>query len=262
MTCSQIEEMLALYADHELPEKRQQMVTAHLQACTECSLAAAEYRDLHGLMRDFAPPVFDEEVYAQIRKNVWQQIESQPQTRTVFESIATWFRPRFAWAAASALMIAVAFVGLYFIVNEFSVRPAVIVDVPRVVTPAFGPAPETQSGVSLHPDKGPLPPRQVIVPKRPRQPDRMVAPDRGDALVAYSPDAGVAAVQQNTGATAASETLAPQSPDPPVIGTGDLGSKDQDKTLRMEIQTKNPNIRIIWFSQREPKPLTTPAKGI
>jgi len=34
-----------------------------------------------------------------------------------------------------------------------------------------------------------------------------------------------------------------------------------EKALRLEIQTKDPNIRIIWFTQREPKPALPNSKG-
>ena len=247
MNCAQIEELLPLYAGHDLSTRREQTVTAHLQTCAGCSLAAAEYRDMHGLMRDFASPVFGEEVYAEIRKNVWERIESQPQAASIFESIAAWFQPRLAWAAATALMIIVSFVGLYFVVKEFKVQPVVIVEVPKVV-PAFAPAPEVRGGVSSHPDEGTLKQRQANVPKRLRKPDRMVAPDRGNSLVAFSPDVETTTIQASA----------------PIVGTDnlDLAAPISDKTLRMEIQTRNPNIRIIWFSQREPKPVTVNSKGI
>jgi len=236
MNCSQMEELLPLYAGHDLSTRREQTVTAHLQTCEGCSLAAAEYRDMHGLMRDFASPVFGEEVYAEIRKNVRERIESQPQAASILESIAAWFQPRLAWAGATALMIIVSFVGLYFVVKEFNVQPVVIVAVPKV-GPAFGPAAEVQGGVSSHPDKGTLKQRQANVPKRLRRPDRMVAPDRGNSLVTYSPDVEATTMQSSS----------------PIIGTDNLDTAARDpKPLRMEIQTKDPNIRIIWFLSESP----------
>ena len=258
MNCTQVEELLSLYAGHDLAETREQLVTAHLQSCAACSLAVAEYRDTRGLMQDFSPAVFDDDVYAEIRQNVWKQIEKQPQSRARLEWIGVWFQPRLGWAAATALMITISFVGLYFIVKEFTVRPTVIADVPRTVVPAVGPVPETHDGAPLIPGEGP-PQRQVNMPRRQRKPDRMVAPDRGNSLAAYSPDAQVKTMQKQTGAppsrlpTRASETLAFQSSSAPTIGTENLDSAARDqKTLRMEIQTKDPNIRIIWFLSESP----------
>jgi hypothetical protein len=248
MNCKQVNKLLPLYAGHDLAKSREHLVTAHLQTCATCSLAAAAYRDARELMHDFAQPVFGDEVYAEIRKTVWQQIERKPKGRSIFESITVWFGPQFAWAAAAVLMITISIVGLYFINREFTVRPTGIVDIPRTIVPAIGPVPERQAGAPLIPGEGPPNRRLANMPKRQRRPDRMVAPDRGNSLVAYSPDAEGPTVQSSS----------------PVVGTDnrDFAAPGADKTLRMEIQTKNPNIRIIWFSQREPKPLTTPSKGI
>jgi hypothetical protein len=247
MNCTQVNELLPLYAGHDLAKSREHLVTAHLQTCATCSLAAAAYRDARELMQDFAPPVFGDEVYAEIRRTVWQQVERKPKWRSIFESVTVWFEPQLAWAAAAVLMVTVSIVGLYFINREFTV-PTGIVDIPKTIVPTIGPAPERQGDALLVSGEG-LPSRRLAnMPKRQRRPDRMVAPDRGNSLVAYSPDAEVTTVQSSS----------------PVVGTDnrDFAAPNADKTLRMEIQTKNPNIRIIWFSQREPKPLTTPSKGI
>jgi hypothetical protein len=90
----------------------------------------------------------------------------------------------------------------------------------------------------------------------------MTTPDRGNALVAYSPDAQMT-VQQKTGAQPsrlpirASEALALQS-----ANNLDLAPRGSEKALRMEIQTRNPNIRIIWFAASEAKPGAVHSKGI
>ncbi|HEX3086042.1 MAG TPA: zf-HC2 domain-containing protein [Pyrinomonadaceae bacterium] len=248
MNCKQIEELLPLYAGHDLSQRREQLVTAHLQSCTACSLAAAGYHDARELMRDFAPPVFGDEVYAEIRKNVWQRIERKPPPPSIFESIAVWFQPRFVWTASvAALLITISAGGLYFIVKESTVRPANVVSIPKPVTPDAGPPRETRGGVPLTPGEGSPKQRQANMPKR--QPDRIATHDRGNALVAYSPDAQTT-VQKKTGAQPsrlpirASKTLALQSAD-----DLDLAPRGSEKALRMEIQTRNPNIRIIWFAQ-------------
>jgi hypothetical protein len=45
--------------------------------------------------------------------------------------------------------------------------------------------------------------------------------------------------------------------------TGETSDNDSKNTLRMEIQTNNPNIRIIWFSQKAAAGRVSPtSKGI
>lgn len=245
MNCSQIEKLLPLYASHDLPERREQTVTAHLESCEACSLAAAEYRDVQGLMRDFAPPVFGDEVYAQVRKNVWDRIEKQSQRRSVLVSISVWFQPGFAWAAA-ALMIVGSFVGLYLVFKDFNAHRPFIADIPSIVLPEIGQLPETHSGFESAPGEGSRNQRQANVPIRKRRSDRTASQESGNSVVASLPDEVITA-----------------PPVAPVIRTNNLDSAaGAERPLRMEIQTSNPNIRIIWFSQREPKPRTTPSKGI
>lgn len=240
MKCTQIQELLPLYAGHDLDERHEQLVTAHLQTCATCSLAADGYREARELMHDFAPPVFGDEIYAEIRKNVWKRIENESPARSLFESMAVWFQPRFAWTAAAAVMITISLVTLYFVVKEFDVRPVNVVSVPRIVTPAMGPPPETRDGGPLIPGEGPRKQRQADRTKRQRKPDRIMAPDSGNSLVAYLPDAQVPTMQN-------------QSFSAPTAGTENLDSAAYDqKTLRMEIQTKDPNIRIIWFLSESP----------
>src|SRR4030095_6553534 len=130
MNCAKIQELLPLYAGHDLARAREQLVAAHLQSCAPCSLALDEYREVREQMRDFAPPVFSDEVFSEIRNNVWERIESQPRTQSLFESVAVWFQPRLVWAAA-ALLITISTVGLYLVFKESAVRPTVVVDVPE-----------------------------------------------------------------------------------------------------------------------------------
>src|SRR5436189_1019853 len=96
MNCSQIEKFLPLYAGHDLSARREQLIAAHLKSCGACAGAATEYREARDLIHSFTPPAFSDELYAEIRKSVWQQIEREPRVPSLFERVAAWFQPRFA----------------------------------------------------------------------------------------------------------------------------------------------------------------------
>lgn len=243
MNCREIEKFLPLYAGHDLNARRQQLITAHLQSCTACSVAAAEYRDARNLLHDFEPPAFSDEVYAEIRKRVWQQIEVESRGPSLFAAIAAWFQPRLVWTAA-ALLVTLSVVGVYFTAKRFNVGPDEFANVPKTVLQPRNRAGETiVAGVS-NPDKGTNGPRRADISRRPRKPGRMVAPDQTGSVAAYSPEAQVIKIESSS----------------PIVGKEnlDLGSP---ATLRMELQTKDPNIRIIWFTQRDSKPVAH-SKGI
>jgi hypothetical protein len=246
MNCTQIEKLLPLYAGHDLSGRREQLIAEHLQSCAACSNIAAEYRETRDLMPDFMPPVFNEEAYAEIRKGVWERIETESRAPSLFEAIAACYQPRFILTAAAALLIAVSVVGVYFLNKRSAVRSDAVASVPlTALTP--GPTAGEKPGSGLpRSNEGITEQRQADV-KRQRKPDRKVAPDRGDSLVAYSPDAQAATNESSSPITDADNL--------------DLSARDSSKSLRMEIQTRDPNIRIIWFTQRDPKPVAH-SKGI
>jgi hypothetical protein len=236
MNCKQVEKLMPLYAGRDLGERDAQLVDAHVQSCQSCAATAAEFRETRQLLQEFSSPAFSQDVYAGIRQNVWRQIESDSR-RSLFESMASWFRPRIVWTAAAAMLfLAISAAGIYFVVKGFNVRTEVLVNKPKpAVEQAHGS--EEPGSVAAGPREEIPRRRRVNMPKRASKPGHTWAPDRNDSVVAYSPHA--------------QGTMIESSPASPVIGTNDpdIAVRDSEKTLRMEIQTRNPNIRIIWFSQ-------------
>jgi hypothetical protein len=236
MNCIKVEKLLPLYAGHDLSGRRERLIAAHLRSCTACSVAAAEYREAREIILRFTPPAFSSELYADIRKSVWQQIETESRVPTFFETIAAWFQPRFVWTAAAALLVILSVVGAYFSARRFTGRPEAIANIPGTVQQPQNKLGETVAGFS-NANKRTTESHQVNIPARQRKPGRMVVPDQAGSVAAYSPDAQVTKIESSS----------------PIIGTEnlDLGSGTSAGTLRMEIQTRDPNIRIIWFTQRD-----------
>lgn len=249
MKCKQVEELLPLYAGRDLDERSEQRVSAHVETCAKCAGAAAEYRESRQLLQEFAPPAFSDNVYAGIRQGVWREIETESKVQPLSEIIAGWFRPRFVWAAASVVLIAITALGVYFIANR-STQPQPLAGNPPKVSPspenkqlAEQPGSDKLAAAPSTPGKRRiLEQRQANDRQHRRRLDRNWALDRANTLAVNSPDAKVKKVET-----------------PATVG---VVTAESEKTLRMEIQTKNPNIRIIWFSQRESKPISPHSKGI
>lgn len=252
MNCKQVENLLPLYASRDLDAGRERLVAAHVQACNECHSAVDEYRETRLLLQEFGPPAFSEDVYAEIRQNVWREIEAKSASPSGSEVIAGWFRPRLTWAVATALLIAVSVLGIYLIGNRWTARQPVAVSGPEKnpteSNQQAGATPEAVATSSPSPGgEGMNGPRQVGIRDPERRRDRRRAPDRADALVAKAPDARpVKVVSPATNNSAESDSLP---------------ARDSSKALRMEIQTKDPNIRIIWFAQQDTKPTSPNSKG-
>jgi hypothetical protein len=248
MNCNQIEELLALYAGHDLDERREQQVATHLQTCTACTVASADYREARELLRGLTPPAVSDDVYSEIRNNVWRRIEAES-SPSLFQSMAVWFRPQFVWAtAAAALLITVSALGIYLVAKRSSIQPEAVVTKPKEAIQQQAPPGERRASGPSNPQSEIPQPRQASVPKRRGKPDHVGAPERADSFVAPSPDTQIVRTQLSS----------------PIIGRddSDFAVPKSEKSLRMEIQTKNPNIRIIWFAQRDPKPVAGHTKGI
>ena len=242
MNCKQLDELLPLYAGRDLDEKRARLVSEHIQICSTCAQVAGGYRDAVELAQHFAPPVFSENVYASVRRQVMQQIEDEPTAPWLAQMFGRWFQPRMAWAAAGALIIVFGFFAFYLVINRMAeVQPVV----------------NKQPGVSLPEQTAEFTPSRPTEAADPEK--KKPAEDERKHLVSRRPLRMVKKVDIQL----RTASVSPKLRDPEA--TNSLPSVDAapgESPLRVEIQTKNPNIRIIWFSQSTSKPALPNSKGI
>lgn len=246
MNCQQIDDLLPLYAGRDLDEKRARSVSEHLQVCSACTRVADEYRETLGLTQQFTPPVFTDNAYASMRRQVMQQIETEPAAPLLSQLFATWFRPRMVWAAAGALIIAFGFFALYLVVNRGAdVRPVAGNN-------------STVNGTEQKPESMATPriTEPVNTPNQVKPAD--VKRRRIHSFVNRSPLVAATAPNSSRAANNSAKLRGPEA-------TNNLPAIDavpEKSPLRVEMQTKDPNIRIIWFSQPNTKPAALNSKGI
>lgn len=249
MNCKQVQELLPLYVSRDLEEKSAQLIQAHVQTCAACAASGDEYRETRHLLEEFAPPVFAEAVYNGIRQNVLREIRQgtlEP-SKALPQFVASLFPRRLTWALAAVLLLAVAFSAVYFIGN----RKGTVTNDQRLA----------DSGSGSGRPAAPPPKEQAQHPAAKPRPERVPAPglaggthqfERRKNDVANKPAPSVAVkARDNTQliAEAARNSNDPAHPD--VVPVSD--PTKTEKALRVEIQTKDPNIRIIWFSAQPTK---------
>jgi len=247
MNCKHVQELLPLYVGRDLAEKSAQMVTAHVQSCAECAGSADEYRETRQLLQQFAPPPVSEAVYAGIRQRVLRGIEKEPTAPGLARLLDDLFRPRLRWAVATALLLAVCVSAFYYVANRANDR---------------------RTGQQLAESGGTV--------ERPTSPSRK----ERDGLQPASADQNRGPVQGLTGRTRPSQRRkgagAHERTRPGTLNTAEtramtaeafpkvdgLAEPDAvpsldpiapEKTLRVEMQTNDPNIRIIWFTPQPTK---------
>ena len=249
MNCKDVQELLPLYVGRDLEERRAKLVMAHAQSCTECAGSVDEYRETRELLQQFAPPPFSEDVYAGIRQRVLHDIGREApapglpqQLSRLLEGL---FRPRLRWAVATALLVAVFVLAFYFIGNRANERRDVreLADSSSKVGPT---SPSIKEDVHTPPstvkNKGPVP---VLdgTHQPPRRKSRGATDDRTSSVAVNKPDTRSTNVQTSPDANNLTEPDAFPAQEP----------ASSEKTLRVEMQTKDPNIRIIWFTPQPTK---------
>ena len=252
MNCQQIQDSIPLYVGSDLEESRARLVAAHVQTCETCSDVAREYRETRQLIQTFVPPPFTDDFYAAMRQGVWQNLEKKSPGPAFSSIIADLFRPRLAWAVATAGLIAVSVVGIYMIGHR-SVPAPVVSHQPSTTHTTQDDQPTTSSqndassvrASALNGSKS----RPANVPPFHSRRKRSTIHDR----VNLTPMPTVAAVSP------AAISAPPSSDSRRPNGSS---SEALQAPLRMEIQTKNPNIRIIWFASRDAKSPAPNSKGI
>lgn len=247
MNCNQVESLLPLYAGHDLDARTEGRISMHLQSCAACTHAAAEYRDTRQLLENFAPPDFSEGTFAGMRQAVWRQIETESTAPSFSGLIGAWFRPRLGWAVVTAVLLVVFALGIYFMSDRRSGRLPVAIN-PQKMDAGNGQPKQSLPAFSLTASRGNN--SQRLSDQRPPQKrmPRTKVRDRTNSVAMIAPSASPA---QSTISTPNGS-----------IPRGAAVNSDTQKTLRMEIQTKNPNIRIIWLAPREAKSPTSNSRGI
>lgn len=237
MNCKRVQELLPLFAGRDLEDGRAQQVAAHVQTCAHCAGAADEYRETRQMLQQFSPPPFSEGVYAAMRQRVLREIAAESTAPTFSQLLAGMFRPRLTWAVAGALLITLAMFAILFLGHRQAERQQI-----------------ARGSTTTSREQTNAPDKRVTAPSPARDGDkghlaggeprrhyfRNRVADRPDAVALNAPDT------RSTVSEAVANVDNSASP-------GSPSTRDLEKTLRVELQTKDPNIRIIWFSHPDGK---------
>ncbi|MCA1630572.1 MAG: zf-HC2 domain-containing protein [Acidobacteria bacterium] len=245
MNCERAAALLPLYAAGDLGGARGDEVEAHVAACGDCRKVAGEFRESRALLFEaFETPEFGAEFYANIRGSVLEKIsrDREPSTPSF---VAALFGRRAAYATAFAVALFVLALALQHFrggVRETTTPLASggqIADAPQQEQRRGSEAPSQQNAEKNEPT--PNPTRTAAAPRR--ESTRRAAPDRRrePVLNTVAHDDESATVAQATpsvdGTRGASESASPATAAPEVS--------------RIEIQTADPSIRIIWLAPRK-----------
>jgi hypothetical protein len=257
MNCRKAEQLIPLFVETDLDAAEMQQVTAHVETCPSCRGLVAEFQASQTFLRAVALPAFDEAMLTEMRSVVMQSV-GQPATRPAF---VEWLQPIWTWkfAVAAAVILLVAGVaisryGAKTIDNQVAGKPkeaksasAAVGEKIEAKLPPAAQQPQPRMGRKKIPQGGVSASERNPGNDATKQPSPVRATDV-DNQIAAAPIAPSANIIR-----ADSFTLPPAN-----VTTNVEKSAPEPEMLRMEFQTADPNIRIIWLTPKEPT-RTTPA---
>jgi putative zinc finger protein len=225
MDCRRIEKLIPLYVECDLEGDESGRVSAHLETCDSCNTLVAEYEASQSWLRLNTLPDFDDAMLDDMKRGVMRGID-EARERPSFFGFFTWpLMPGRAFAAVAALLIIFAVFALYIYSGRSS---AVSKDSPlaeETFKPEDMPAPK---------DLKQAPGASPVASNRNRK--RYLIKTTGRNRPGERPKFD-RVIRTQTDSTVAQKTA-------------DVPTETEEMT-RIEIQTGDPDIRIIWFSPKE-----------
>ena len=240
MNCRRIEEIIPLYVEGDLEIDRAELVSAHLKSCDACSRLAGGFNASQEWLRSYVPPAFDSAFFDGLRNGVLARIDNEKARPSFFQLIAA----RWRWEAvltAAALMVAIG--GLIF--YAYHRGPGTTNrEIVRVQTPPEVPA---HHGPENHGDEDP----QRVAQAAPKHRHSSLRDAVAKAIEPADPESifglpweienSTASEVEGNSVTQADSTQTETQPSEEVEPT-------RESMTRIEIQTSDPTIRIIWFA--------------
>lgn len=235
MNCRRVENLIPLYVEGDLAIGIADRLAAHLEWCGRCNWLADEYKESQSWLRSSEPPEFDEAALNGLKAGVLKRIEETSARPSLLASLIQQWSRRQVFALSAAMLIIFGVVVFYVHQARMNVRPLVIEAVKQ--------APDTESAPSYEPGQTPVTGAAPGADLSKRHHAKIRA-RAATPIILEQPFEPPLVSQANR--PEESET-APAEP------TGKLpgDANHPPELLRIEIQTSDPNIRIIWFAPKE-----------
>ncbi|MCA1815069.1 MAG: zf-HC2 domain-containing protein [Acidobacteria bacterium] len=281
--CERAAALMPLYAAGDLAEARAGEVASHVATCEPCRALAEEFADSRRLLAEaLATPEFGAEFYAGIRGDVLARVRADREPTSPSGFVASlFFGRRLVYAASLAAVAFACLVAFQHFRHGGRETQPEIADAAQGAQQAGGDGTPTtpQKQTTTQPKRrqesaggAEIAPSGAAVTRRrtadvrvaafnrngatnlhgttERRDAPVVAPRDGGALIAQAlspPKNGAASVVAGGGSQSSGVSASPSA----------RGASAEGALSRIEIQTADPTIRIIWLTplkQEEPKP--------
>jgi hypothetical protein len=236
MNCRRVQKNLPLYVEGDLDRRTAAKIELHLEQCGRCNWLADEYKESQTWWRSDHLPEFDAARLSDIKSNVLIQIDQSAQSRSLLAALGAYFSRRYVFALAAAILILSAAAVMYVYQQRGKVNRNDVVAGTESPTDKKSSSDASDNKsinvASSNDSEG--------TPKR-RNRSHIGRSIHRSQTLKPSTDRGVD--EQRSLAASSFETVTA-----PSLSSGNRRDPD---VLRIEIQTSDPKIRIIWFAPRE-----------
>lgn len=233
--CKRVARLLPLQIAGDLEGSRERSVLRHLATCEDCRRLADDFAESRGLLGEACRlPEFNSVFYSEIRNSVLAEIARQGRSTT------PGFQRRWLWATALAALVITFGVLLTYVnrADNTAVASLPPVEIEQVFSEKFAPTPApSKDGTSLVAGAGQH--KQVARSKAAVEKMQDRHAPLAEAMASVN-------VPGPTAADAATALAASTVSRPAPVSASHVS--------RIEIQTSNPNIRIIWLTAQAPAP--------
>ncbi len=230
MTCARVETLLALRVEGELGLEKLRAVEMHLTECPACRAVAVSYEHSRSFLRSIEPAPFDEQDFAAIRRAVRERLDEEATRSTLVRRIIFFLEGKRGELTRAEEALGSGHVRRVRIFLEGK-RGSFMLAAACVLLAAIALRPSVENE------------RPAIRPGAPQalfRSKQTPVPALGPTLVARSGDAKALFPSKQE---KFSGPRGPAVPIRPAIASA---------VSRIELQTANPNVRIIWLLGSQP----------
>lgn len=237
MRCELFEQLIPLHVGGDLEPHDANDLRQHLTGCAKCRQLNEEFQASQNWLVAYAVPEFDEASFAKMRTSVLSEIERQEKRGRWFERLLPKFSPRFVLASATIALAIVT--GLVATVYRQQISPK-------------------KNGGEAIADNG----QNAAALKEGQSSGQVSAATNGRVSAATGRERGfhrphhVKTEELPPEALTNGGSLNPLEPpvvppdEPAAVETAAPAEPEPKEMLRIELQTADPNIRIIWLTPK------------
>jgi Putative zinc-finger len=241
MRCTHAEKLIPLFAGDDLPAREADALRRHMESCANCRRLAAEFEESRDWFRGFSAPQFDDAVLNDMRDSALRDIGRIENRAQWLQWIVPGWDLRFTASVAALLLI------LWATYAYRGRQSRMVPDKENIVKTNQGGDQKDSAGGKQRKDEGfQVNPSPVPSPYPPRKRRRGISENPG-LKPAQLPDLAIA----NALIIPPSINIGPVFEPPSGADTAMDDAIFNREMTRIEFQTADPNIRIIWLAPKD-----------